>query len=108
VPDEVREEEVLACIVLKPDVASTLREPGAEAALLRSLFEHCSAGLAYFKAPGWMWFTPQIPTTGTQKIQKHAIFGTHSDPRSMPGMQDLRAWKKRAAGAAAAPGIRHP
>lgn len=108
VPDEVREEEVLACIVLKPDAAATLHEPGTEAALLRSLFEHCSAGLAYFKAPGWIWFTAQIPTTGTQKIQKHAIFGANGDPRSMPGMHDLRAWKKRAGSTAAVPGTRRP
>ncbi len=95
VPDEVREEEVLACIVLKPHAAQALREPGAEAALLRSLFDHCSRGLAYFKAPGWIWFTGQIPTTGTQKIQKHGIFGAGVDPRTVAGMHDLRAWKKR-------------
>lgn len=102
VPDEVREEEVLACIVLKPGAAAE------DAALLRSLVEHCSAGLAYFKVPGWVWFTPQIPTTGTQKIQKHAIFGAGVDPRSVPGMHDLRAWKKRAGagGGAAAPGTK--
>ncbi|MBS0466762.1 MAG: AMP-binding protein [Proteobacteria bacterium] len=95
VPDDIREEEVLACIVLKPHAAEALKAPGAEAALLRTLFEHCSQGLAYFKAPGWVWFTPQIPTTGTQKIQKHSIFGAGVDPRSVPGMHDLRAWKKR-------------
>lgn len=95
VPDDIREEEVLACIVLKPHAAEALKTPGAETALLRALFEHCSQGLAYFKAPGWVWFTSQIPTTGTQKIQKHSIFGAGVDPRSMPGMHDLRPWKKR-------------
>ncbi len=91
VPDDIREEEVLACIVLKPHA----RKVQDTAALLRSLFEHCEAGLAYFKTPGWVWFTEQIPTTGTQKIQKHSIFGADVDPRSLPGMHDLRAWKKR-------------
>lgn len=95
VPDEVREEEVLACIVLKPGAAPA---PGADRqeALLRSLHAHCSDGLAYYKAPGWIWFTDHIPTTGTQKIQKHSIFEPGMDPRGLPGMHDLRAWKKRA------------
>ncbi|HCL85148.1 MAG TPA: long-chain fatty acid--CoA ligase [Comamonadaceae bacterium] len=91
VPDDIREEEVLACIVLKPHARQAQdREP-----LLRSLFAHCEAGLAYFKTPGWVWFSDQIPTTGTQKIQKHSIFGAGVDPRTLPGMHDLRAWKKR-------------
>ncbi|MNW19491.1 hypothetical protein D3C71_2195090 [compost metagenome] len=51
--------------------------------------------MAYYKAPGWIWFTPQIPTTGTQKIQKHAIFARGADPRQAPGMLDLRTLKKR-------------
>ena len=91
VPDDIREEEVLACVVLKPQVRA-----GQESqALLRSLFTHCESGLAYFKTPGWVWFTDAIPTTGTQKIQKHSIFGPGVDPRTVPGMHDLRAWKKR-------------
>lgn len=91
VPDDIREEEVLACVVLKPHA----RPPQDVDALLRSLFTHCEAGLAYFKTPGWIWFTDQIPTTGTQKIQKHSIFAPGVDPRTLPGMHDLRAWKKR-------------
>ena len=94
VPDEVREEEVLACIVLKPHAAQALSAASQEA-LLSSIFDHCSAGLAYFKAPGWVWFADHIPTTGTQKIQKHSIFAPGIDPRGLTGMHDLRAWKKR-------------
>jgi len=94
VADEVREEEVLACVVLKPEIAQSLNAATPEA-VLRSLFEHCRDGLAYFKAPGWLWFAQQIPTTGTQKIQKHSIFPTGVDPRQLSGMHDLRAWKKR-------------
>ena len=82
---------MLACIVLKPHA----RKLADKQALLRSLFTHCEAGLAYFKTPGWVWFTDAIPTTGTQKIQKHSIFGAGADPRNLPGMHDLRAWKKR-------------
>lgn len=92
VKDEVREEEVLACIVLKSGCAAPA---GPDDALVRALFDHCDANLAYFKAPGWMWFTDEIPTTGTQKVQKHQLFAADTDPRTVAGMMDLRAWKKR-------------
>jgi acyl-CoA synthetase (AMP-forming)/AMP-acid ligase II len=100
VRDELREEEVLACVVL--------RDKTADAAMIgRVLFDHCNANLAYYKAPGWLYFTDTIPTTATQKIQKHQIFEPGLDPRTLPGMQDLRALKKRdarpAASSAAAP-----
>ena len=88
VKDEIREEEVLACVVLK--------DKTADAAMAgRVLFEHCNANLAYYKAPGWLYLTDSIPTTATQKIQKYQIFEPGLDPRTLPGMQDLRALKKR-------------
>jgi crotonobetaine/carnitine-CoA ligase len=87
VPDEVREEEVLACIVLNRD------RPHQEAA--DDLFAWCFERLAYFKAPGWIHFVDALPTTGTQKIQKHQIFARDTDPRSAPGMLDFRHAKKR-------------
>ena len=90
-PDEIREEEVLACVV-----ASAAGEPGGDRAeLARTLFDWCNERLAYYKAPGWIWFCEQLPTTGTQKIQKHQIFPAGADPRTLPGMHDLRALKKR-------------
>jgi crotonobetaine/carnitine-CoA ligase len=87
VPDETREEEVLACIVLHDDKQ---REAAADV-----LFRHCYAQLAYFKAPGWIYFTDTLPTTGTQKIQKHQMFPGSADPRKLPGMLDMRARKVR-------------
>ena len=88
-PDAVREEEVLACVVLKH------RSDGETADTARALFDFCHTNLAYYKAPGWLWFAAEIPTTGTQKIQKHRIFPDGQDPRTLPGMHDLRALKKR-------------
>jgi len=88
VPDELREEEVLACVVPAPGVA-------AGSSLADALFEHCNARLAYFKAPGWMLFLDKLPTTGTQKVQKTQIFRTGEDPRSRAGIIDLRTRKKR-------------
>jgi crotonobetaine/carnitine-CoA ligase len=87
VKDEVREEEVLACIVLKSG-------PGGRGAA-EDIVRFCNERLAYFKAPGWIWFTDALPTTGTQKIQKHLIFPLTTDPRTMNGMIDLRELKRR-------------
>jgi acyl-CoA synthetase (AMP-forming)/AMP-acid ligase II len=86
--DELREEEVLACVVPMPGVA-------AGTALAEALFQHCNARLAYFKAPGWMLFLDRLPTTGTQKVQKTLIFAPGEDPRVRAGIVDLRARKKR-------------
>ena len=92
VPDELREEEVLACVVLKPGQSA---EPTTDDPLVRELLAHCQASLAYYKAPGWLWFTDEIPTTGTQKVQKHQLFPAGTDARQAPGMLDLRIFKKR-------------
>ncbi len=89
VPDEVREEEVLACVVLR-DVAAA-----DTADAVRALFDFCHASLAYYKAPGWVWVTDHIPVTATQKLQKHQLFEPGVDPRTLPGMIDLRSMKKR-------------
>jgi len=92
VKDEVREEEVLACIVLKPGI---FNPSSADDHLVRELFAHCNASLSYFKTPGWIYFTDEIPTTGTQKVQKHQLFSQDTDPRAEPGVIDIRHWKKR-------------
>jgi len=88
-PDEIREEEVLACIVLRQNAMEDVD------AAVKALFDYCNARLAYYKAPGWVWITDRIPTTATQKIQKHQIFPPGVDPRELAGMRDLRSWKKR-------------
>src|SRR3989454_6387137 len=86
--DEVREEEVMACVVPMPGVAG-------DAALADRIFAWCMERLAYFKAPGWILFVPSLPTTGTQKVQKSQIFPRGEDARRRPGAIDLRARKKR-------------
>jgi acyl-CoA synthetase (AMP-forming)/AMP-acid ligase II len=87
VKDELRDEEVLACIVLKRPL------PSSEAAT--ALFHHCNERLAYYKPPGWVHVVESLPTTGTQKIQKHNIYPAGSDPRTLPDIIDLRALKRR-------------
>jgi crotonobetaine/carnitine-CoA ligase len=88
VPDEIREEEVMACIVPMAGLAG-------DRALAERLFEWCMGRLAYYKPPGWILFVPSLPTTGTQKVQKAQIFPRGEDPRQRPGALDLRTLKKR-------------
>jgi crotonobetaine/carnitine-CoA ligase len=88
VPDEVREEEIMACVVPKAGVAADL-------ALAQGLVDWCLDRLAYFKAPGWVLFVDSLPTTGSQKVQKAQIFPRGEDPRARPGALDLRDRKKR-------------
>lgn len=101
VHDEIREAEVLACVVLKDESgqAETMDVSALSQAerneIAQDLFDFCFAQLAYYKAPGWLWLTNAIPTTGTQKIQKHRIFPDGTDPRKLEGMVDLRDRKRR-------------
>jgi acyl-CoA synthetase (AMP-forming)/AMP-acid ligase II len=88
VRDEVREEEVMACVVPMPSVI-------ADRALALDLQSWCQQHLAYFKAPGWLLFIESLPTTGTQKVQKTEIFPKGEDPRRRAGAIDLRETKKR-------------
>ena len=87
IPDEMRDEEVLACVVV--------RDAPASAALARRLFDHCYRQLAYYKAPGWVVFVDELPVTGTQKVQKYRLFTDGRDPRTLPDAHDLRAFKRR-------------
>jgi crotonobetaine/carnitine-CoA ligase len=88
VPDEVREEEVMACVVPMPRVV-------ADRALADALQAWALERLAYFKAPGWVLFLDRLPTTGTQKVQKTQIFPKGEDPRDRAGVHDLRTGKRR-------------
>ncbi len=88
VPDELREEEVMACVVPMPGAAG-------DHALAARLVEWCLERLAYFKAPGWVLFVDALPTTGTQKVQKAQIFPPGEDPRARPEALDLRPLKRR-------------
>jgi crotonobetaine/carnitine-CoA ligase len=91
VKDALREEEVLACVVLsQPRPAKDMAKEMADA-----LFRHCSERLAYYKAPGWIHIVQSLPTTGTQKIQKHAIYPPGTDPCAHADVIDMRALKRR-------------
>jgi crotonobetaine/carnitine-CoA ligase len=88
VPDELREEEVMACIV--PHQGAARDDAAAQA-----IFDICLRQLAYFKVPAWLLFVDELPTTATQKLQKAAIFAAGEDPRQRQGVYDFRASKQR-------------
>jgi len=87
-PDELREEEVMACVVLSgghAPIEATAREIAASV----------HGRLALYKVPGWIVFLDELPTTGTQKVQKGLIFAKGEDPRQHPRAFDLRPFKAR-------------
>ena len=88
VPDELREEEVMALVI--PKLASDANEDFA-----REIFDYCCKRLAYFKAPAYILFVENLPTTSSQKIQKVKIFPPGTDARKQPGVIDLRHLKKK-------------
>jgi crotonobetaine/carnitine-CoA ligase len=92
VHDELREEEVMACVV--PKTPGDGGE-GLAAALFAWSFER----LAYFKVPAWFLFVDTLPTGTSQKVQKIHLFPAGTDPRTQPGAIDFRPRKKRDAAA---------
>ena len=95
IEDELRDEEVMACVVLEEGIAPSHATAAA-------IFAHCQGQLAYYKTPGWIVFRDKLPTTTTTKIQKGLIFGPQEDPKTCTGSHDFRNKKRRhTAGAAA-------
>ncbi|MDF1748318.1 MAG: AMP-binding protein, partial [Alphaproteobacteria bacterium] len=78
VPDEVRGEEVKACIVLREDIRSNPKPQAALAALI----EHCSQGLAPFKVPRFYEFRQSLPKTASLKIAKQTLKDEKTDLRT--------------------------
>ncbi|CUJ60926.1 AMP-binding protein [Achromobacter aegrifaciens] len=66
VPDAVRGDEVLACVV--PESLPAEGVAMAEAA--RSIVQWSLEQLAYYKAPGYVAFVDSLPLTTTNKIQR--------------------------------------
>jgi acyl-CoA synthetase (AMP-forming)/AMP-acid ligase II len=84
-PDEVRDEEVMACVVLNPN------HPGNRETAL-SIQDWCLERLAYFKAPGHVAFLAELPVTSTNKVQKAKLADFALNPADC---FDLRERKRR-------------
>jgi acyl-CoA synthetase (AMP-forming)/AMP-acid ligase II len=84
-PDPLRDEEVLACVVphrnSKVDLQTAI-----------SIQDWCLDRLSYFKAPGYVAFIDELPTTSTNKVQKAKLADFPLDPQRR---FDLRERKKR-------------
>ena len=88
VKDDIREEEVMACVVLEDG-----KKESKEVAEI--LFNHALEKMAYFKAPGYILFMDDLPVTGTQKVVKHKIFEPEIDPRNLTRVFNFTDLKKR-------------
>jgi acyl-CoA synthetase (AMP-forming)/AMP-acid ligase II/acetyl-CoA acetyltransferase len=84
-PDPLRDEEVMACVVLHENF------PGEEKTAI-SIQDWCLKRLAYFKAPGHVAFLDALPVTATNKVQKGKLADFAVDPSNS---FDLRERKKR-------------
>jgi len=89
VRDDVRGDEVMACIVLRNPAAAD------RASLARELLSFCTERLAYYKAPGYVVFLDALPLTATEKIQRAKLKELAAACLSTPECVDLRALKKR-------------
>ncbi|HEX7007631.1 MAG TPA: AMP-binding protein [Alphaproteobacteria bacterium] len=86
--DPVRGEEVMACVEPAEGVAASAETADA-------LFDWCFERLAYYKAPGYIAFFQQLPTTSTQKVQKAGLAALGRDPMSGANVFDVRERKRR-------------
>ncbi len=69
VPDEIRDEAIIAYIILKESFEITAEE----------LLSYCRERLAKFKVPDSIHFVDDFPRTSVGKIQKHIIRRSHLD-----------------------------
>lgn len=90
-PDPVRGDEVFACIV--PE--SPLRSPEDRTRLANDIVAWCLDRLAYFKAPGYIAFVPEVPLTSTQKIQRGSLRDLVAASIGADTCIDTRALKRR-------------
>ena len=63
VPSELSEEEVLACVVLKPGRSLTEVE----------LIEHCDGRMAHFAVPRYIRWMDELPRNASERVQKFQL-----------------------------------
>ena len=75
VVDDLRGEEVLACIVPRAPITDMARAAA-------DIMIYALGQLAYFKAPGYVAFVDTLPLTATNKVQRSEL---KAWARSLPG-----------------------
>ena len=93
VPDAIRGDEVLACVV----PATPLADAAARIALAHELMAWCLARLAYYKAPGHIAFCDALPLTASQKVQRCELKALAAAQLGQPGCVDTQGLKRRPA-----------
>jgi acyl-CoA synthetase (AMP-forming)/AMP-acid ligase II len=89
-PDDVRGDEVLACIIPRDEVP-----PDARAQIAQDIVRHALQQLAYYKAPGWVAFVETLPVTSSQKIQRGELRQLAAQLPGQPCCVDTRSLKTR-------------
>ncbi len=90
VADELRGEEVLACVVPREPIADIQ-------AAAADIMTYALRDLAYFKAPGYVAFLDALPLTATNKVQRGTLKEWARDLPGTPSCIDTRALKQRRA-----------
>lgn len=88
VPDELRGDEVAACVVPAEGVT-------ADAALAGDIVRHCLDQLAYYKAPGYVLFCNHLPVTASNKPRRGDIKALARERVTAGDCIDTRQWKRR-------------
>lgn len=88
-PDEIRGEEVLACIVPRMPIADRV-ETAAD--IVRTAL----ADLSYFKVPGWVAFVDALPLTASQKVARGELKALAQRLLASGGCVDTSGLKRRA------------
>ena len=89
-PDEIRGDEVFACI--RPKGGSV--DPGDAQSLAEELVRYCLKRLAYFKAPGYVAFVDALPHTTTEKLDRAALKSLAADLRDRDDCVDTCSLKR--------------
>ncbi len=92
--DEMRGEEVGACVILN-ETHARVEGLDSEEDTARALFTFCGEGLVYYKTPAYFLFMNELPMTVSQKLQRGEIKTLANklveDGRGI----DLRTYKRR-------------
>ncbi|MGH8315046.1 MAG: AMP-binding enzyme, partial [Steroidobacterales bacterium] len=94
VPDAVRGEEIMACVVPRDGAAADRQH------LAESIVTLCLERLAYYKAPGYVGFCEELPLTATAKIQRARLKQLGESLLTSGQCVDTRALKRRTASTA--------
>ena len=86
--DEIRGDEVMACIVLNAGVKANQQQA-------REIFERSYQQLTYFKTPGYIAFVEQLPLTASQKLKRGEMKELCANLIQEEKAYDLRHFKKR-------------